>query len=92
MWLLVPSFDSPEVLCKLTYAQLQERLGAPTEEASEKYIAWLSNRVVGWWMVEVPYVAMPRTGEKPAEVERFLALGVKGYSYKVFRSSSKKCS
>jgi len=88
-WLLVPPLDSPDVLCRLTYAQLRERMGPPTEEAPEKYIGWVSSRGIGWWMVEVPYVAAPRVDEKPTEVERHLALGVVGYSFNFLRTSSK---
>lgn len=90
VWLLVPPFESPEVLGELTYRQLRERLGAPAEEAPEKYIGWISGRLIGWWVVEVPYAATSNNDDKPTEVERHLAIGVRGYSYNVLRSSSHK--
>jgi hypothetical protein len=41
-------------------------------------------------MVEVPYEAAPGIGERPKEVERHLALGIKGYSYDFLSTSSKQ--
>jgi hypothetical protein len=82
-WLLVPPYETPDVLCKLTYAQLGERLGPPTEIVDEKYIAWVSGRVIGFWMIEAPYKSAPSVNEKPRAIERRFMLGVKGYSYTV---------
>jgi hypothetical protein len=88
IWLVIPPFSNPSELINMNLASLENELGIPSEQIPGKYLAWDKSRLVGGWRVNVQFEDLPTGKDYPVSIERYMWLGIRGYSFKVISVES----